>query len=121
MNIKIPDVRVLRAGVILLAVWTAWSLFVTFVNHAGAGDYTWSYVHQACTSPVWDGPIPGAGPRGGATLCSRINGLYNISTAVFWAGLLLLAWYFGARALAAFLARPGGQGGGETPGPGGSS
>jgi hypothetical protein len=49
MNIKIPDVRVLRAGVILLAVWTAWSLFVTFVNHAGAGDYTWSYVHQACT------------------------------------------------------------------------
>ena len=121
MNIKIPDVRVLRAGVILLAVWTAWSLFVTFVNHAGAGNYTWSYVHEACTSPVWDGPIPGAGPTGGATLCSRINGLYNISTAAFWAGLLLLAWYFGARVLAAFLARPGGQGGADTPGRGGTS
>jgi hypothetical protein len=121
MHIKIPDARVLRAGVILLAVWTGWSLFVTFVNHAGAGDYTWSYVHQACTSQMWDGPIPGAAPRGGATLCSRINGLYNISTAVFWVGLLLLAWYFGARVLAAFLARPDGQGSGATPGPGGTS
>ena len=121
MNIKIPDVRVLRAGVILLAGWTAWSLFATFVNHVGAGNYTWSYVHGACTSLVWNGPIPGAGPAGGATLCSRINGLYNISTALFWIGLLLLAWYFGARVLTAFLVRPGGERGGGTPGPGGTS
>jgi hypothetical protein len=62
-----------------------------------------------------------AGPTGGATVCSRINGVYNISAAVFWAGLLLLSWYFGARILAAFLARSGGEGGGETPGPGGTS
>jgi hypothetical protein len=45
--------------------------------------------------------------------------MYNISTAFFWIGLLLLAWYFGARILVAFLARPGGQGGGETSGPSG--
>jgi hypothetical protein len=41
-----------------------------------------------------------------STECSRLHGIYTISTVTFWLGFALIAWYIGARLLAVVLAKP---------------
>jgi hypothetical protein len=113
MAIKVPDTRIPLIGGVLLALWVAWSVYASFFTRP-SGE-TWSTLHRLCVSGyVGPGRVNAiiSSPYWSAE-CSRIHAAYTISTATFWIGVLLVAWYFGAKVLNAILTRPATPAGGE--------